>query len=95
MSGLSCTIAHLLIQLVQLYVLVLIVYALLSWVPDLRGRWTIYLARLVDPVLAPVRRVIPPMGGLDLSFIVVFLVIEFVVVPLLGSVATHACYPGL
>jgi len=33
---------------------------------------------LVEPVLTPVRRIIPPMGGLDISFIVVLLVIQLV-----------------
>jgi YggT family protein len=70
----------------KLYLLVLLVYAVVSWVPSLRGRWTDYLAMLVEPVLVPVRRVIPPLGGLDLSFLVVFIVIQLVdgniVVPL-------------
>jgi YggT family protein len=33
---------------------------------------------LVEPVLVPVRRVIPPLGGLDLSFIVVLIVLQLV-----------------
>jgi YggT family protein len=40
----------------------------------LQGRWTYYVARIVEPVLTPVRRIIPPVGGLDLAFIVVLLV---------------------
>jgi YggT family protein len=32
----------------------------------------------VEPVLTPVRRIIPPMGGLDLSFLVVILLIQLV-----------------
>ena len=59
----------------QLYLILLFVYALLSWVPSLRGRWSDYLAMLIEPVLAPVRRVLPPLGGLDLSFMVVFFLI--------------------
>jgi YggT family protein len=62
----------------QLYLILLFVYALLSWVPSLRGRWSDYLAMLIEPVLAPVRRVIPPLGGLDLSFMVVFFLILIV-----------------
>jgi YggT family protein len=65
--------------------------ALLSWFPVSPGSWLIpintVLYRLSEPVLAPVRRVIPParMGGmgLDLSFIVVFLGIQVVVIPLI------------
>ncbi len=57
----------------------MLVYALVSWVPSLRGRWTDYVAMLVEPVLTPVRRIIPPMGGLDISFLVVILALQFVV----------------
>jgi YggT family protein len=65
-------------KLLQFYGLVMLVYALISWVPSLRGRWTDYVAMLVEPVLTPVRRIIPPMGGLDLSFIVVILAIQLI-----------------
>jgi YggT family protein len=65
-------------QLLQLYGLVMLVYALISWVPSLRGKWTEYVAMAVEPVLLPVRRIIPPIAGLDVSFIVVFLVIQLV-----------------
>jgi uncharacterized protein YggT (Ycf19 family) len=34
--------------------------------------------RLTEPVLAPVRRVIPPLGGIDVSFIVVIVAIYLV-----------------
>jgi uncharacterized protein YggT (Ycf19 family) len=33
---------------------------------------------LVEPVLVPVRRVVPPAGGFDLAFIIVLLVIQVV-----------------
>ena len=65
-------------KLLQLYSLIMLAYALVSWVPSLRGRWSDYIAMLVEPVLAPVRRIIPPMGGLDLSFLVVILLIQLV-----------------
>jgi YggT family protein len=60
------------------YLLVMILYAVVSWVPSLRGRWSDYLALLVEPVLAPVRSVIPPLGGLDLSFLVVIIILQLV-----------------
>ncbi len=56
----------------------MLVYALVSWVPSLQGRWSTYLARIVEPVLLPVRRIIPPLGGLDMSFLAVIIVIGFV-----------------
>lgn len=74
----SCTIVDLIERLLQLYVLVLLVYALVSWVPSLRGRWTEYLSMLVDPVLYPLRRIIPPIAGLDIAFIVLIVLIAVV-----------------
>jgi YggT family protein len=62
----------------KFYLLLLIVYAVLSWVPSLRGRWSEYVAMAVEPVLLPVRRIIPPIGMLDLSFLVVFFVLTLV-----------------
>lgn len=78
-------------MLARIYSVVLIVYALLSWVPDLRGPWVRYLAMLVEPILNPLRRIIPPLGGLDMSFLVVVLLLNFVIVPFLYAAASAAC----
>ena len=40
------------------------------------GLWRA-LNQVTDPILRPIRRVIPPMGGLDLSPIIVFIIIFF------------------
>ena len=64
--------------LLNLYVIIMLVYALVSWVPSLRGRWVDYVAMLVEPVLAPVRRIIPPLGGLDISFLIVIIILQYV-----------------
>jgi YggT family protein len=74
-------------KLLQIYTLLLLAYALVSWVPSLRGKWTEYLAMAVEPVLTPVRRIIPPIGGLDVSFIVVLLVIQLISTQALRSAA--------
>jgi len=73
-----CELYRLVGQLLQVYSVLLLIYALLSWVPNMRGKWTEYISMLVEPVLLPVRRIIPPMGGLDVSFIVVLLVVQLV-----------------
>jgi YggT family protein len=74
-----CALYDIVAKVLNVYVLIMLAYALVSWVPSIRGKWTDYVAMLVEPVLTPVRRVIPPMGGLDLSFLVVILVIQFVI----------------
>jgi YggT family protein len=40
------------------------------------GVWGV-LNQITEPILRPIRRVIPPMGGLDLSPIIVFVIIFF------------------
>jgi YggT family protein len=35
------------------------------------------LNQVTDPILRPIRRILPPMGGLDLSPIIVFVIIFF------------------
>jgi YggT family protein len=66
----------LLCALVTVYMLVMVVRAVFSWFPVRRGgalsSINSILYDLTEPVLAPVRRVIPPAGMFDLSFIVVF-----------------------
>jgi YggT family protein len=79
-------IAALLIQVLEIYKWILIVAVIVSWltafnvinvhnnfVRSLLG----VLSALTEPVLAPVRRMLPAMGGLDLSPIVVFVLIWF------------------
>lgn len=91
MNALSCQAAGLLLLLVGVYIWVLIAYAVLSWIPDLRYRIGRYLDPFVLPFLAPLRRVIPPVGGFDISFIVLILIIELLVRPLLMRLAFSVC----
>jgi YggT family protein len=73
-----CSIWGIVDILFKVYLLAMLVYAVVSWVPSLRGRWFDYVARLVEPVLIPIRQIIPPVGGLDLSFLVVIIVLQLV-----------------
>lgn len=56
---------------------ILILRAILSWVSQGRSPIEYVMHQLTEPVVAPVRRVIPPMGGLDLSILVVFIALQF------------------
>jgi YggT family protein len=74
----------------QLYLVVLIARIILSWVPSLpepllplaRG-----LSAVTDPILTPLRNVIPPVrlgaAALDLSPLIVFFGISWILMPLL------------
>lgn len=72
--------------IIQLVIILLIVNAVLSWLLafDLVGRGNRFVntlwdatQRLTNPLLAPIRRVIPPVGGLDLSPLVLILGLMF------------------
>lgn len=62
------------IALQTLFILVL-GYAILSWVQPGSPVYGL-LGRLTAPVLAPLRRLIPPVGGVDLSALVLILVLQ-------------------
>jgi len=89
---LLCDVAKVALYFVNVYTFLLFVYAVLSWVPELRrGRWAYYLARIIEPVLVPVRRIVPPLGGLDLAFLIVVLVLQLLVRPGLQSLVFNSC----
>ena len=88
-----CVLMQVLSDLVWAYGIVLLIYAICSWFPGARGRWLNVLAALVEPVLMPIRRIVPPIGGLDLAFLIVLLVLQFLVRPWLAGAAFNACVP--
>jgi len=60
---------------ITIYIVILLLRAVFSWFPPPSGGMaTVYriLMDLTEPVLAPLRRVIPPVGMFDLSFTVLF-----------------------
>jgi YggT family protein len=50
------------------YIFALLLYVLLSWVaPGTYSPASTLVSSLCEPLLAPVKRVIPPLGGVDFS----------------------------
>jgi YggT family protein len=72
------TIAGVVQQLIQIYYYMIIGYILLSWFPNARessiGQ---VIGRLVEPYLSPFRKIIPPLGMIDLSPIVALMSLHF------------------
>ena len=66
----------------RVYLIVMFAHAVLSWFPVASDGFVARVKRvlfdLTEPVLAPVRRVIPPAGNFDLSFMVVMFVLYLV-----------------
>jgi YggT family protein len=70
----STGVKKLLVATIQLYTVAMVVYALLSFVaPGTYSPAVGFLSSLCEPVLRPVRNVLPAVGGLDFSPLVVIL----------------------
>ena len=59
----------------QTLLILVLGFAILSWVQPGSSAYVL-LARLTDPLLAPLRRVIPAIGGVDLSALVLLLLLQ-------------------
>ncbi len=76
--------------------LLLLVYVIMSWVaPRSYNPAMALLAAIVEPLLTPFRRFIPPLGALDLSPVFALLAIEFInrLVPSGFGLVGLACLP--
>ena len=70
----------LLCALIKVYFIVLFARIILSWFPIQPGTTMASIASIIyeltEPVLGPVRRIIPSFGMLDISPIVVFIALQ-------------------
>ena len=87
-----------------LLVWAIIINAILSWlvafdVINLRNQFVAGVARFLDavtaPVLRPIQRIVPPLGGVDISPIIAILVIQYVLVGIVLRAAESAILPLL
>lgn len=67
-------------RVIGLLTILIVVRALLTWVPSVDyGHPLIrFIIRITDPILLPARRLLPPMGGLDLSPVIAILFLQLV-----------------
>jgi len=78
--------AYFLSPVLTIFFWALLVYVILSWLlvggvvdqrnQTVRGIYN-FLYQIIEPVAQPIRRVIPPLGSLDLSILVIALAIPF------------------
>ncbi len=82
-------------QVIGLYITLVIVQVVLSWlvafnVVNTSNRFVYlvgdFLYRLTEPALKPIRRLLPSMGGMDLSPVVLILGLYFLRVLLLRDI---------
>ncbi len=89
-GGLLLIIFNLLDALIGLVLVVFVVYVVISWLFafDIVSRRNAFVnavyeftRRVSDPMLRPLRRLIPPIAGVDLSVLVLMLVLQALVRP--------------
>lgn len=77
LSNLVSAFAQMLSALFTLYTWVLIIRVLITWVnPDPFNPVVQFLVKATDPVLEPLRKVIPPLGPFDISPVVALLILQ-------------------
>lgn len=63
----------------NVYSILIFIYILLSWLPNVQGSPVgQLLARIVEPYLSVFRRFIPPLGMIDLSPVVALIALRFI-----------------
>jgi YggT family protein len=90
-------ITRLIVLVLELFIIILLVYSILSWYlayarvsyDSPAFKLNRVLSSICDPVLNPIRRLIPPARiggvGLDLSVLILFLVIQVILIPVFQS----------
>lgn len=67
----------LIFRLIEFYSIGIMIYILMSWFPGARdssiGQ---FLARIIEPYLEPFRRIIPPIGMIDISALVAIITLQ-------------------
>ena len=70
-------IADILRTLIDLCSLLILIRVVLSWLPVDRDRgWVRFIVDVTEPLVGPIRRVLPPFGGLDFSPLVAMLLLQ-------------------
>ena len=63
----------------QVLTILVLAHVILSYFMNPYHPVRVFIDRLVDPLLAPIRRVIPPFGMMDFSPLILLLLIQLVV----------------
>ena len=64
---------------IDVLIWLLIATALLSWFPiDPRNRWIRLLHAITDPILHPIRLLLPPIGGFSFDILIAVLLLSLI-----------------
>jgi YggT family protein len=76
---------------VQFYFFAIIIQAIISWMqPNNFNPFIIIITQLTEPLLGPARRMIPSIGGLDISPMIVILLLQLINIVVLNPLGFYA-----
>ena len=79
------TLAHLLKTILYIYLFIIIVQVIISWInPDAYNPITMIMHQLSEPILRPVRRIIPSAGGFNFSPLIILVIINLLMILLIS-----------
>ncbi|MEM7027233.1 MAG: YggT family protein [Pseudomonadota bacterium] len=82
------TFAELLKTLIYLYLFVIIVQVVISWInPGAYNPMTVIMYQLTEPLLRPARKIIPPAGGFDWSALIVLIALQLALILVVSPIA--------
>ena len=61
-----------------IFTILILAHVILSYVMDPYQPARQFVDRLVEPLLAPIRKIVPPLGGLDFSPMILWLLVQLV-----------------
>lgn len=73
-------IKDLVVQAIEIYWFICIIYIFMSWVPNAReSSFGQAIGKIVEPLFAPFRKIIPPIGMIDISPLVALFALRFAI----------------
>lgn len=73
-------------QILDMMFWLIVIQAILSWVAPQYNPNTVIFQQMTQPILEPFRRLLPPIGGMDLSPIFAIVAIKLVQIVIVGSI---------
>ena len=74
--------------LAQAITILMLAYAILSWVAKPWDKIRVFVERISNPMLAPIRRVVPMVGMVDISPLILILLVQLIARLLVNIVYT-------
>ena len=86
-------VSKLLFMLVYVYIFVIIIQAIISWIqPGSYSPFTVLLYQLSEPLVRPVRRYIPTAGGIDWSLLIILILLNLALILLVAPLQDWGSY---